>query len=161
MSIVCGSKKIFVFQEALDHCRWKNMLRNNVLSRDELQVDKLHEFSNKRFDEILIDIYTICEKVEGVGMLTIYDITSAICRRNNINIDKIYIIGNGPKRAIRLLGIHVKTEKIGKGIMLQYVEIQSVLDAFNEKNYEMDVDVKNSINGDVFETYICNWQKDK
>lgn len=159
MSSICGSKR-YIFQEAVDHCRWKNILRNNVLSKSELQLDNLYEFSNKRFDEVLQYVYSLCENVQGVGMLTVYDITSAICRHNNINIDKIYIIGNGPKRAIRLLGIPSKNEKIGK-LTLQYVEIQSVLDAFNEKNYEMDVDVKNSTNGDVFETYICNWQKDK
>jgi hypothetical protein len=158
MSKICQSNG-YVFQEAIDHCRWKSILRNDVLSTPELKVDNLHRFSKKRFNEIFLDVHAICKDIKGIGMLTVYDITSAICRRNKINIDKIYIIGNGPKTAIRLLGIPSKTEKICKGVTLQYVEIHSVLDAFNEKNYEMSIDVKNSNNGDIFETYICNWQK--
>ena len=59
-------------------------------------------------------------------MLTIYDITSAICRYNKINIEKIYIIGKGPKRAIRLLGVKAKSQKI-ENIKLNYVEIPEIL----------------------------------
>jgi len=93
-------------------------------------------------------------------MLTIYDITSAICRYNKINIEKIYIIGKGPKRAIRLLDIKAKSQKI-ENITLNYVEIPEILKAFQEKNYEINLQIKNSNNGDDFESYICNWQKDK
>jgi hypothetical protein len=60
--------------------------------KTELQEHNLHQFTGKGFDEILLSVYNICDKVEGVGMLTIYDITSAICRYNKINIEKIYII---------------------------------------------------------------------
>jgi len=99
----------------------------------------------------------ICDPVKGIGQLTIYDITSAICRYNKIIIDKIYITGKGTKRAISLLNIKAKTQKIGR-VTLKYVEI---LKAFNEKNYEMNSQIRNSNNGDDFETYICNWQKNK
>jgi len=93
-------------------------------------------------------------------MLTIYDITSAICRYNKINIEKIYIIGKGPKRAICLLDVKAKSQKI-ENITLKYVEIPEILKAFQEKNYEINLQIKNSNNGDDFESYICNWQKDK
>uniref|UniRef100_A0A6C0EAC9 Uncharacterized protein n=1 Tax=viral metagenome TaxID=1070528 RepID=A0A6C0EAC9_9ZZZZ len=159
MSKSCGSKK-YIFQEAVDHCRWKSILRNNVLMQNELQEQNLHKFAYKRFDEILLWVYNICHTVEGIGMLTIYDITSAICRYNKIIIDKIYIIGKGPKRAISLLNIKAKTQKIGS-VTLKYVEIPEILKAFNEKNYEMNSQIRNSNNGDDFETYICNWQKNK
>jgi hypothetical protein len=159
MSKSCGSKR-YIFQEALDHCRWKSVLRNNVLMQNELQEQNLHHFACKRFDEIILWVYNICDTVKGLGMLTIYDITSAICRYNKIIIDKIYIIGKGPKRAISLLNIKAKTQKIGH-ITLKYVEILEILQAFNEKNYEMNSQVRNSNNGDDFETYICNWQKNK
>lgn len=159
MSNKCASNR-FIFQEAIDHCRWKSVLRNNVLTNTLLQEHNLHQFSGKSFDDVLLYVYNICYKIEGIGMLTVYDITSAICRYNKINIDKIYIIGKGPKRAIRLLHLCPKTKKIGE-VSLKYVEISDILNAFNEQNYELDLQVKNSNNGDEFETYICNWQKDK
>ena len=159
MSGLCGSKR-YVFQEAIDHCRWKGALLRNVITHPELQETNLYNFAGKTFDEILLFVYDICDKVEGIGMLTIYDITSAICRYNKINIDKVYIIGKGPKRAIRLLQIKPKTHKI-QHITLHYVEILEILKAFIEKNFEINVNIKKSINGDDFESYICNWQKDK
>ena len=159
MSKSCGSKRS-IFQEAIDHCRWKSVLRNNVLTQNELQEHNLHQFAGKRFDEIILCVYNICDKVKGIGMLTIYDITSAICRYNKIIIDKIYIIGKGPKRVISLLNIKAKTQKI-EGVTLKYVEIPEILKAFYEKNYEINSQIKNSNNGDEFETYICNWQKNK
>jgi len=155
----CGSKR-YIFQEAIDHCRWKKVLRNNVLVKTEFQEHNLHQFTGKSFNEILLFVYNICDKVEGIGMLTIYDITSAICRYNKINIEKIYIIGKGPKRAIRLLDIKAKSQKREK-ITINYVEIPEILKAFQEKNYEINLQIKNSNNGDDFESYICNWQKDK
>ena len=159
MSKSCCSK-ISIFQEAIDHCRWKSVLRNNVLTQNELQEHNLHKFAGKRFDEIIVCVYNICDKVKGIGMLTIYDITSAICRYNKIIVDKIYIIGKGPKRAISLLNIRAKTQKI-EDVTLNYVEIPEILKAFYEKNYEINSQIKNSNNGDDFETYICNWQKNK
>jgi hypothetical protein len=157
MSKSCGSER-YIFQEALDHCRWKSVL-HNVLMQNKLQ-QILHTFAYKRFDEIILWVYNMCDTVKGIGILTIYDITSAICRYNKIIIDKIYIIGKGPKRAISLLNIKAKTQKIGR-ITLKYVEIPQILNAFNEKNYEMNLKIRNSNNGDDFETYICNWQKNK
>jgi len=74
-------------------------------------------------------------------MLTIYDITSAICRYNKINIEKIYIIGKGPKRAIRLLDVKAKSQKI-ENITLKYVEIPEILKAFQEKKYEINLQIK-------------------
>jgi len=154
------SSKRYIFQEAIDHCRWKKVLRNNVLAKTEFQEHNLQQFTSKSFNEILLFVYNICDKVEGIGMLTIYDITSAICRYNKINIDKIYIIGKGPIRAIHLLVVKAKTQKI-QNISLKYVEIYQILEAFREKNYEINLQIIHSNNGDDFESYICNWQKDK
>ena len=159
MSNTCVSKSN-IFQEAMSHCRWKSVLCNNILTQNELKENNLHKLEDKNFEEILLLVYNICYKVKGIGMLTIYDITSAICRYNKIIIDKIYIIGNGPKRTISLLNIKTKTKNI-EGIVLKYVEIPEILEAFNIKNYEIPLQIKNSNNGDDFETYICNWQKNK
>jgi hypothetical protein len=155
MSTLSVLKKIY--HDAFDHCRWKHALID-VLRREELQEQNLHQFSNKSFNEIIQWVYDICHTIKGIGILTVYDIASVICRYNNINIDKIYIIGNGPKRTLGLLNIKAKTQKIGR-IRLKYIEIPDLLNAFDEKKYEMPSHIRHSNNGDEFETFICNWQK--
>ena len=161
MSFNYGSTsiKINIFQEAMDHCRWKRQL-DTFLLRPELHDNILQDYSGKSFEEILLTVYNICEKVKGVGMLTVYDIVAAICRFNNINIERVYIIGGGPVRAARLLNIKLKTHKIEK-IALKYIEISEIIEAFDKQKLEIDSQIKYSNNGDEFETYICNWQKDK
>ena len=76
-----------IFQEAINHCRWKKALHY------VLKQINIVNYENKTFEEIILEIYNICDNIEGVGMLSIYDITAAICRYNKINIDKVYIIG--------------------------------------------------------------------
>jgi hypothetical protein len=144
-----------IFQEAIDHCRWKKAL-HSILEKINIVY-----YENKTFEEIIFEIYNICNNVKGVGMLAIYDITSAICRYYNINIDKVYIIGNGPKRAVKLLNIKIKKHKINDKINLNFVDTMDVINAFDIFNYELNENIRNSKNGDIFETYICNWQKTK
>lgn len=144
-----------IFQEAINHCRWKKAL-DFVLKK--INID---DYENKRFEEIIVQIYNICESVKGVGILSIYDITSAICRYYKININKVYIIGNGPKRAVKILNIKTKTHKINDNIRLKFVEPINVINAFDIKNYLLDENIRNTKNGDIMETYLCNWQKTK
>lgn len=132
-----------IFQEAIDHCRWKKVLK---LVLKDIDISK---YANKTFEEIIIEIYNICEKISGIGMLSVYDITSGICKYYEKNIDKVYIIGNGPKRAVKLLNLKTKKHKIDDSIRLKFVEIWEVNDALN----------LDCTNGDILETYICNWQK--
>ena len=129
-----------MFQEAIGHCRWKTVLRNNVLNKINIS-----SYENKSFEEIIIEIYSICVNVKGVGLLAVYDITAALCRHYEININKVYIIGNGPKRAVKLLNIKTKTHKINNQIKIKYVDISDVN--------------TNITNGDTLESYLCNWQK--
>ena len=149
------SKSENLFQEAIDHCRWKTVLHNTLKTID------VNNFQNKTFEDIIIDIYNIYENVEGIGMLSIYDITSAICKYYKINIDKVFIIGNGPKRAIKLLNIKPKLYKIGDKIKINYVEIDDIINAFYKCNFELVEHMKICKNGDTFESFICNWQKNK
>ena len=144
-----------VFQEAINHCRWKKALRS------VLKKINIVNYENKTFEEIIFEIYNICDNVKGVGMLTIYDITSAICTYYKINIDKVYIIGNGPKRAVKLLNIKIKKHKINDKINLNFVDIIDVINAFDINNYVLNENIRNSKNRDILETYICNWQKTK
>ena len=151
----CYNNSTNIFQEAIDHCRWKKTLYS------VLKKINIVNYENKTFEEIIFEIYNICDNVKGVGMLTIYDITSAICRYYKINIDKVYIIGNGPKRAVKLLNIKIKKHKINDKINLKFVDIMDVINAFDINNYELNENIRNSKNGDILETYICNWQKIK
>jgi hypothetical protein len=142
-----------LFQEAIDHCRWKKVLYF------VLKQINLSEYENKTFEEIIIGIYDICKEHNGIGMLTIYDISAAICRFYKRNIDKVYIIGNGPKRAVRLLNLKPKTHKINGDIAIKYLEINEVINGFDSNSFELDTMIRNITNGDIVETYICNWQK--
>lgn len=142
-----------IFQEAISHCRWKKVLRN-ILQGIDISI-----YNNKTFEEIMIAIYNICKDVQGIGMLATYDISAAICRHYNVNIDKVYIVGKGPKRAIKLLNIKTKTRKINDEIIIKYVDIHDIINAFDASSFELDEQVKNSKNGDILESYICNWQK--
>ena len=144
-----------IFEETISHCRWKTVL-HAVLK--EIDISK---YENKKFEEIIVEIYGICNEVKGLGMLTIYDITSAICRYYKINIDKVYIIGKGPKRATKILKIKTKTYKINDKIKIKFIDIHDILCAFDSNGYEINENIRNSKNGDIFETYICNWQKTK
>ena len=64
----------------------------------------------------------------SIGLLTIYDIASDIWRYYGNMIDKVYIVGSGPKRAIKLLGIKTKTNST---IKLKYVSIEDVVQKLN------------------------------
>lgn len=156
----CGLDSRAVFQEAIDHSRRKNTLRNEILTLPEFQEDKLHQYSHKTFEEIFSGVYKTCKPVYGIGMLTIYDISVAICKYNKINIERVYIIGNGPKRAITLLGIEPQIQKIGD-TFVRYVEIQEVLRAFREKDQPLSEWLSSSKSGDDLENYICAWQRHK
>ena len=92
-------------------------------------------------------------------MLAIYDITSAICRHYKVNIDKVYIIGKGPKRAIKLLNVKTKVHKINEDIKIRYANITDIITAFDSNGFVLSEQVRNSQNGDILESYICNWQK--
>jgi hypothetical protein len=144
-----------IFQDAIDHCRWKKVLHN------VLKDINISNYENKTFEEIIINIYNICESVNGLGILTIYDISSSICRFYEINIDKVYIIGDGPKRTAKLLNIKTKKHRINDKININYVDIPDVIIAFNSKGYELEAKYRNTTNGDELETYMCNWQKKK
>ena len=142
-----------LFYEAISHCRWKYVLLKYL---EELNI---LDYKNKNFEEIFIMIYNSCQSIKGLGMLTIYDITSGICKYYNINIDNVYIIGNGPKRAIKLLNCKTKIHKINCDIKLYYVIIKDIINCFDIKNIKLPEIIRYCNNGDIIESYLCNWQK--
>jgi hypothetical protein len=145
-----------IFYEALSHSRRKTILQEEVLALPE--VHEVQRYSKMTFEKIYTEIHRICEPINGIGKLAMYDITAAICRANNIIIDRVYIIGGGPKRAIKILGIKPKIHKFEQ-ISLQYVQIHDISTAFITHGYKINSMVKQSMNGDDWESYICKWQK--
>jgi len=152
---MCSVLTDYIFQEAVDHCRHKTKLQN------VLQDIKIEHYENKNFEEIICMIYDICKNINQIGPLMVYDISSALCRHYGIIIDKVYIVGGGPKKAITLLNIKSKLHKINKNITLHYVTIDELIDAFDTSIYELNETMRNNRNGDEWETVICNWQKNK
>jgi len=141
-----------MFQEAISHSRRKGALRTLLMSH-EFQEAALQKHA--KFDDIFLHFHTLCYVPKTIGLLCIYDISAAICRHNNINIDHIFIIGKGPQRAVRLLHLTPKNHTIGT-ITLKYVTIDDVVAAFQKHGYTLDLSTKN---GDEFESYLCKWQK--
>lgn len=142
----------YIFEEAYSHVRWKYKMSQLV---EQINITDYQYYT---FEEIIIKIYDIVKPIKGLGMLVVYDITSAICRYYNKNIEKVYIVGGGPQRAIQILGIIPKKHKINK-ITLSYVDIDDIISAFDIKSLKIDEDIRNCKNGDIIESYICNWQK--
>lgn len=116
---------------------------------------------NKTFEQIIIDLLNKFDKINGLGRLTAYDMTAAICKYYGKEITKVYIIGPGPRRAAKLLKLKLKSQKIcspDKNIILRYVDIQDVIKAFDENGYKFPSNLRNTTNGDLIESFICKWQ---
>ena len=60
------------------------------------------KYSNYTFEKIINEIYQICKSIKGLGDLTIYDITSAICRYHKILITKNTYIQHKTSRNVNL-----------------------------------------------------------
>jgi hypothetical protein len=142
-----------IFQEAISHSRRPTTLINTVKQLN------LSEYENKSFEDIYPEIRTIFKSVKDqLGPLAVYDTTAAICRYHNKNVDRVYIVGGGPIKAVKKLNLSCKTQRISK-YTLKYVEIADVISAFDRNCFYLDENVRQSKNGDDFESYICNWQK--
>ena len=138
-----------VFEEALRHSRRKTILK------DIIKDISLKDYKNKTFDEIFKAMSNF-KKYGDIGPLTIYDLSSGICRYHGILIDKVYIVGKGPIRAVKLLGL--KCSK-NKELSLKYVEIKEVIEIFKKKSFILPDTLSASVNGDDLESFICKWQK--
>jgi hypothetical protein len=143
-----------IFQEAINHCRHKTTLQTFL--KDII----IQTYENKSFEEIIIDIHNKCVPIKGIGILTIYDIAIGICNYYKVIIDKVYIIGSGPKKAIQLLKIKTQKHIISDTLKINYTDIPTIINAFDENNIEINDFFRNNKNGDILETYICEWQKD-
>ena len=136
--------KYTLFYEARSHCRHKSILDLFLKTID------VESFKNNSFEEIFLKIQKIKNEmcIKGsIGNLTIYDIASDITRYHGKYIDKVYIIGSGPVRAIKLLGIKKQSDSTLK---LHYISCMDVCTKFS---------LPPTCDGDLLETFLCQWQK--
>jgi hypothetical protein len=162
MSISClGSS--FIYREAIAHCRAKTILKDKLK-----RFPSIDFFRNKTFKEIFILVWNELYTKYKIGDLTIYDITSGICRYYNIPITMILLVGKGPKRAIKLLSkmykektlLSIKTIRIDTH-KLKYVDIVDLQNLCTKLQLSSIPEwVYTTGDGDKLETWLCNWQKD-
>ena len=120
----------------------------------------MQKYSGLSFQDIYIMVHTDVlqlnkQGIKGIGVLGKYDIASAICRYHHINIDKIYIVGGGPKNALCKLNLTSKTHKLSSSISLPYVTIDEVKKSLQQLGQPL----LESCNGDDYESHLCKWQK--
>ena len=114
----------------------------------------INECKENTFEEIVYKVHSVSSPVKGIGRLGVYDLSNGICKKYGINVNRVYIVGPGPKRAVKLLGLSVKLQRFGN-FKMHYVEIYEVIAAFKVRG----LSIITSNNGDDYETYICEWQK--
>jgi hypothetical protein len=133
--------KNVLFHEAMCHCRHKTILN------EFLNNHNLNNFKTITFSEIFLELKNVQRRKGSIGNLTIYDIASDIVRHNGGQINKVYIVGSGPKRAVKILGIKKQLDPVTR---LHFVSCEDVVRACN---------LEPTTDGDLLENYICQWQK--
>jgi len=144
------SRTTSVFQEAYNHSRQKTLILKMI---DSLS---LSSYQGKSFEDVLSSITNVAKQFPGIGKLGIYDIASGISRYNAIPVERVYIIGDGPKRAAKQLNLPLNKYSCGSRSYL-YAEIPDVLTALETMNISVDSTKKSD--GDYLETFLCVWQK--
>ncbi len=100
----------------------------------------------KTFEEVYQEVNRIFTNIHGIGTLATYDTSAAICKKFNIPINRVYIIGGGPRRAVQLLDIPTQIDTVLK---IKYANREDVLKVFGKDN----------MSNDDLESNLCNWQK--
>jgi len=141
-----------MFQEAYNHSRCPKVVKQFVQTID------VATYQSRSFEEILSDI--ILRRIRGVGWLACYDIASAIAKHYNQPITKVYLMGDGPVRAIQLLQLwlHVQKVKLGN-LMVPYIQIDTLCHRLREQNIEFNTRWQETQDGNELENWLCNWQK--
>ena len=151
------------WNETLRHSRHKKNVNIFINKYNPNYVKE--KYSNKTFEEIYTKIYKRSNKYKGVGKLSVYDITSAICKFVKTPIKQIILAGPGPIRAIKKLDLENKTKytsiRLNDGTYLKCISIKYVENALKETNYKIEKptdSVSLLFIGDHFESEICKWQ---
>ena len=72
--------------------------------------------------------------------------------------DFVAVMDEARSLAIELLGLEAKKKWINN-IKVNYVEIQAVVKAFENKSFDIVNEIKLTKNGDLVESFLCKWQK--
>ena len=164
-------KNKLIFQTAINHCRAKTICRSKVKN-----IPSVSHFKNKSFQQIFCEVWNYIYTPNKIGSLIVYDCTVDICERLGINIDHIFLVGKGPQKAIKIIKKMCKDKKIKSPTLNKYnifenisskntlltlvtISIQECKRVFEELQINIPTEIKESTNGDHFETWLCNWQK--
>jgi hypothetical protein len=146
-------------QATIDFDMYAEFIRHTRMSLTTLHYILAHfkdtkKYIGRSFSEVYARVHNdvIELNMKGIGILSKYDIAAAICRNHDINIDKVYIVGNGPKNALCKLNLKTRTCKLTS---LKYVTIDEVKESFRKRGEPL----LESLNGDDYESYLCTWVK--
>ena len=147
-----------IFNEALYHTRRKALLSTILpLIRKNLLEGYYRDMT---FEGVMKDVYTNhTQGVRGLGVLVMYDISAAIFRFQGRDVDRVYIIGGGPLLAKKKLSLPLTPHRVSRGLVVRYTDIPTTINALVEKGVVLDERIRNTRNGDVLESYLCNWQR--
>lgn len=145
-------KRTRKYEEGYNHCRWKKTFQKFVKNIKE------RDYIDFAFKDLFISLLKKSNKFYGVGLLSVYDVSADISRRLHIKIGKVFIIGGGPKRAVKLLNVKLRKIHYG-GVLLRYTTKKDIITAFKKSRYNIDKNMLKSRDCDDFESYLCNWQK--
>lgn len=139
----------FILSELIDHNK-----RNLDKILPELIIFNIDDYKiYKTMDDVISKIYKKYIDLRGFGNCSIYDMAAGICKYLGIPINKIYLYGKGPKDAISSLKLLKLQQKDING--LTCIEIKIVKNRLYEKNYPIPENIKNSIDGDEWESWLC------
>lgn len=79
-----------VFKKAFDHY--------NYILKDAIQRYSYNDYS---FESIFVYVNSVFKNIKGLGILAIIDVTKCICNEFSINVDRIYLVGSGPKTSLK------------------------------------------------------------
>ena len=143
------------FPDAFHHKRgWGKELTAFLEGSEFINLLDSIKGTSTTFTDLYATLYGM--RARGLGRLLLYDIATQICRDNGISEERIYLLGNGPRKAATLLRVPIETVRI-KGCTLVYTTIPHVLHAFDLIGHDVPISLRNSKNGDDFESYLCKW----
>ena len=145
-------KRTLKYKEGYDHCRWKKTFQKFI------KTIKERDYTDFAFKDLFISLLKKSNNFYGVGLLSVYDVAADISKRKNIKIGKVFIIGGGPKRAVKLLNINLKKVRYDN-VLLNYTTKKDIISAFKKSRYNIDKNMLKNRDCDDFESYLCNWQK--
>ena len=146
-----------MFQEALNHNAYGNERRKIMKEMAIYLKTHLEDFYAETFNEIYTKVYDHCIKIKGIGKLSCYDFTNAICKYYGVPINIVFIIKKrGPYNAAIALGLEnqIKTETIRKNLKFQYLEIDVAIQGLRNQRLKINSDITD---GDIIESCMCKW----